>query len=222
MSNANFNVPAAIANPPKIRVNGFYLNVFDIIGRRLPTAAESGDPNFLGGRVYDNLGEQTIYGGELELNAYPTDKIQIWANFSYKDGKVGEKDSVLNSSGTVITIDEIPFMENITANAGITFKLLDKKLLISPILQYVGEREGYKERKTDPLALYKDTKATLDAYALFNLTVSYKFNEKYKLSVSGLNLFNQTYFYPADVRKNLDYLPGGPGIAAYFKLGYTF
>ena len=204
----------------KIRINGFYLNVFDIIGRRLPTTVESADPNFLGGRVYDNLGEQTIYGGELELNAYPADNIQIWANFSYKDGRVGEKDSVLNSSGTVIAIDEIPFMENITANAGITFKLLDKKLLIVPSFQYVGEREGYLEKKTDPV--YKDTKASLDAYALLNLTASYKFNEKYNLSVSALNLFDKTYYYPADVRKNLEYLPGGPGIAVYFKLGYTF
>ena len=206
----------------KFRINGFYTNIFDLIGRRPATTTELADPNFLGGRVYDNLGEQTIYGGELEVNAYPTDQIQIWANFSYKDGYIGEKDSVLNSSGTVITIDEIPFMENITANLGITFKFLDKKLLIAPSFQYVGEREGYMEVKTDPLALYKDTKATLDAYPLLNLNISYNFNEKYKLSMSGLNLFNKEYFYPADVRKSLENLPGGPGIAVYFKLGYTF
>jgi outer membrane receptor protein involved in Fe transport len=41
-----------------------------------------------------------------------------------------------------------------------------------------------------------------------------------KLSIAGLNLLDEEYFYPEQVRKNLETIPGGPGRGVYVSVGY--
>ncbi|OQX81255.1 MAG: hypothetical protein B6D61_00975 [Bacteroidetes bacterium 4484_249] len=225
------------------RINGYMLDVFDMINRREATQEELDiiDPNMTSTKIYDNLGEQKINGVEVEIKGYPSDVFSFFANFSYKDGQVDDdaaiyynRNVIFNPADTSVTLeggdkfDKIPSMENITANAGISFKF--GKLAISPNFQYVGKKEGFIYVKKvykqdiygDKAAKYTiDSLVTVDPFGLLNLVVSYQFNNNINLSLSARNLLNAEYFYPEDVRKNLATIPGGPGISFFFKLSYN-
>lgn len=195
----------------KVRVNGFMLDIIDLINRRPATAQEIQiiDPNLPSTMIYDNLGKKKIQGVELELTGYPTDYISFWANLSYKDGEM------LNDDDSV-TCDYLPFIEKTTANAGVSFKLFNKKLTISPNFQYVGERSGTLVTDTT------NTIQTIDAYSLINCSISYKFNNNLTTSITLHNITDEEYFYPEDVRRKILTIPGGPGFGAFVKLKYTF
>ena len=191
----------------KVRVNGFMLNVIDIMARRDVTAEDAAiNPLLIAGKIYDNLGEHKIQGVEFELNGYPTDKINFFINFSYKEGKRYDEDG--NE-----THDYIEYMENLTSSGGISFKF--GKLTISPNYTYVGEREG--TLVSDP-----NTFVSVDAYTLINLAANYKFTDKFNVSLSARNILDEEYWYPETSRRKMLKLPGGPGRALYFKLGFKF
>ncbi len=198
-----------ITNRYKIRLNGYYLNVFDIIQRRDATQEELNiiDPNMTATKIYDNLGEQEIMGLEAEVHAYPTDYLSFFANYSYKEGKIFEGDSTVS--------DYIPFMENHTFNGGFTLSIFNKRLSISPNYQYVGERKGTLISKPDSIF-------SVDAFGLLNVNVSYKASEKVTISLIARNITDEMYFYPEDVRRNIPVIPGGPGASAFVKLHYRF
>jgi len=196
----------SIAEKYILRINGYMLNVVDIINRRAATQEELNiiDPNMPSTLIYDNLGEQKLQGVEMEINGYPSETFEFFANFSYKDGEVINEDTT--------TYDYIPFMEKIIVNAGFSVKF--DKFTISPNIQFVGEREGTLAAKPD--SLY-----SVDAFNLLNLVVNYQFNDKLNLSVSARNLLDEEYFYPEDVRRKIAVIPGGPGMSVFFKLRYN-
>ena len=213
----------------KIRLNGFHNKVSGLINRRSASPAEVLiiDPSgkMTNTLIYDNSGKQTIYGAELEFMGYPTNYLSIWLNASYKDGFY----KTLNSSKVDTTLDFIPYMEHLTFNAG--FQLKVKKFTIAPNVQYVGERVGYLAADK----YYKYPK-TIGAYTLVNLVVSYKINEYATFTVIGKNLFDVTYYYPEELRKesvpvagvtdlsklNPVMLPGGEGRMLMGKITVKF
>ncbi len=194
----------------KVRINGFFNIIDDIITRRSASAAELLiiDPsgNMASTLVYDNFGSQKIYGFEMEAIGYPTEKINFWANLGYKNGEFDTK-SPLTAADT--TFNYIPFMEKVTANVGLSFKI--GNLTISPIYHYVGKREGYLRNLVSDIQ-------TVDAYGLVNLNVSYRVSHRLTLSVMGKNLTNETYFYPEEVRREILTIPGGSGLGVFGKI----
>ncbi len=189
----------------KLRINGFILNVFDMIARRDATATDKAISPLIGNaKIYDNVGQQKISGVEIELNGYPTNTISFFANFSYKDG------SRYDDNGNQ-TYDFIENMEHITANAGLSFKL--DKLTISPNFQYVGDRKGTLVSKPNEML-------TVDGFGLLNIAATYMLNYNLQLSFSTRNIFNKEYWYPETSRRNMQQLPGGPGRSIYVKLSY--
>ena len=201
-----------IATHYKIRSNGFYNIITDIITRRRATEGEllTIDPsgNMTSTLVYDNLGSQHIYGFEIEALGYPTEKVSFWGNFSYKEGKFNTKSPI---TGADTTLNYIPFMEKVTANFGVSLKL--GRINITPYYQFVGKREGYLGNNVSEIK-------TVDAYGLVNLNVSYRISHKIVVSIIGKNLTNKTYYYPETVRREILTIPGGPGVGVFGRVTF--
>jgi iron complex outermembrane receptor protein len=180
----------------KFRVNGFYTNVIEIIGRRQPLSNES---NLVGSAlIYDNLGDQTISGVEAEIHGYPTKTLEFFVNCSYKQGVNDETD------------EDIDYLENLTGSGALTWKPT-QGFGVTPSFEYVGERKG-------TLSNGKENK--VDAFALINLSVRYQLSEELQVSTSVRNMFDVEYKYPEWVRKNLRTTPGGPGRSVFVTLSY--
>jgi len=201
-----------IAKRFKFRINGFYNTIDDIITHRPATASELLiiDPSgaITSTLVYDNLGQQTIYGFEAEIFGYPTEKIHFWGNISYKEGQFKTTSPI---SGVDTTLNYIPFMEKITANIGATLRF--GNFSISPYYQFVGKREGYLGNAVNNIQ-------SVDSYGLINLNIIYKVSNNTLVSILGKNLTNETYYYPEEARREILTIPGGPGIGIFAKLTF--
>jgi outer membrane receptor protein involved in Fe transport len=190
-----------------LRINGFYLNTFDQILRR-PLGSDSLVLGHNRGRIYDNAGEQQIYGGELEVNGMVNKYISFFANASYRDGIDKETD------------EELPYFINFTANAGASVTLLDK-IRISPNMQYVGPNEGTLGSGTP--SMYEDGQdVSIDGYMLLNMVLQYKPAERLSFIGEVLNITGAEYYYPERIRRFIPKLPGGPKQSFYLKIRYEF
>lgn len=196
-----------ISQKVAVRLNGFYLNTKDQILRR-PLGSDSTILGHSSGLIYDNAGQQEIYGTELEVNGVVNKQLTFFANASYRDGK--DKDSG----------DDLPYFIRYTANAGATVNLFEK-IRITPTLQYVGPNEGSLGANTPPM--YEDfQEVNIDGYALLNMVVNYQPAANLELAMELNNLTNNKYYYPERIRRQIPRLPGGSGLAAYFKIAYHF
>ncbi len=190
-----------------LRINGFYLNTFDQILRR-PLGSDSLILGHNNGLIYDNAGEQHIYGGELELNTMVHKNVALFANASYRDGE--DKD----------TNEDLPYFIHFTGNAGATVTLFDK-LRFSPTIQYIGPNTGTLGATTP--SLYEDgQEVNIDGYMLLNFVLQYKPSEKLTFAAEVNNLTGTKYYYPERIRRFIPKLPGGPQQAFYLKLKYEF
>jgi outer membrane receptor for ferrienterochelin and colicins len=203
----------------KLKVNGFYTTVYDLITRRQPTGVEISDynsthttPFTTSTRLYDNLGQLTEHGFEAEIAGYPTKWFSFWANMSYKSGNF--KTKVIDPSNTAVlkdtTYNFLPYSQKVTYNLGLSAKLFNKKLNIAPNFQWVGSNIGVLEFNGTTVK-NNSTTFKVGAYGLLNLTISYEITKNFKLSVYGTNLADKVYYYPELVRKKLQTIPGGPG-----------
>jgi len=216
----------AIASKYKLRINGFMNTIEDIISRRGTSPEDTIiNPEVANALIYDNLGKQHISGGEIEIIGYPSDFLSFWANASYKTGTFDTK----NAAGQDTTLSFIPYMEHITANAGIAVKPI-KNINISPNIQYVGERTGYL--KVDK---YYQHPIKIAPYMLLNMRIAYRISDNVSIELSARNLLDKNYVYPEEVRReaqgsNVDangnpipvVIPGGPGRAFYGTIRVNF
>lgn len=207
----------------KVKINGFYLQIFDVINRRPATPEEINtinQPGMSSTSVYDNLGKQNIFGAEAEFNAYPTDYLNFFINGSYKDGEVFDIPSkTATKKDTLVSYDYLPFVEKYTATAGFTFKY--KAFNFTPSFLMVGSKEG--PFASNAIAPFKaDSINKINAYTLLNLNLTYQFPQNIKLTISIRNLLDEKYYYPEDVRRRIAVVPGGPGRAIFFKISYGF
>jgi len=226
-----------IASKGYIRLNFFNNEIIDIISRRRATIEEAALTSDSLSMIYDNVGERAIYGFEFEFLYKFGKNFGLWGNFSYKDGKVDENSTIFHSQtvsynpmDTTVSLsggteeDFIPYMENIIANAGISYHY--KNFSIWSSIQFVGEKEGYKISKVSESSGgvtydYSVNKlSTTDAYQLLNLKLDYQLNQNIKTSLIINNLLDNEYYYPEDVRKNLAVIPGGPGRSIFLKITY--
>lgn len=195
-----------IGKKHNLRLNGFFTEVSDLIGRRPGTPDETDEVG--SARVYDNLGDQTLYGAELEFSGYPLERFNYFANISCKEGTEGD-------SG-----EDIEFIERITANAGFSWRVRNW-LNLSPNAQYLGGREGFD---------LEGDRISVDGYFLLHLTLMSRVAEDLGLTLNFRNILDEKYAYPEHIRRrevSTDYggpmtIPGGPGRSLYFEASYGF
>ncbi len=205
-----------------LSLNGYYLIVKNLIGRRPLTSAELAETNVpwsgssAGSMVYDNIGNSHYYGGELEITGSPTNWISFFFNMAYVDGKEETKE-LDSTTGKFVWSDEndIPFIAHLTANAGIS-TTLSGRFIATLAAQYVGSREGkLLDSSTNEPTIPFD----VDAYTLIKLNLRVKMPYNMEASLTLNNLLNESYSYPETVRRNIGEIPGGPGLSAFFSIG---
>ncbi len=180
-----------------IRVNGFMTKVSDVIGRRAKTQADIDATGEVGGSIYDNLGAINITGVESELRGYPMEALSFFINMTFKTSVDDDTD------------EDVPFTSNIASSGGVTYKGISK-LSISPNYQFVGERANELAAPT----------VTVDPFFLLNLRVGYQLSEQLEIALVGQNLLDEEYFYPEQVRGNIETIPGGYRRAMFVSMSY--
>ncbi len=178
-----------ISNKHTFRINAFHMDISQIIARRPTTPQEQID--FFGGSspfVYDNLSIQEITGIEAEFSGYIDPKVSYFINGVIKDGA--------DASG-----NDIHYFSNMTASGGISAELFNGNTKVSPNFVYIGEREG---------KLQSGAHSKVDPYALVNLVVRQKMSDHVIFSITLSNVLDTEYFYPEQVRRNIETIPGGP------------
>jgi iron complex outermembrane receptor protein len=199
----------------KLRVNYFITDVIGIINRRNMTAQEMAliGPFATGAKLYDNLGDQSVKGIELDFTAYPVDNLNLFGNFSYKKGK----DKTTNT--------DLLYLEDITYNLGLTWDFYN--FTFTPTIQFIGDRKGKLVSKKNPnlwtvLDRSDSLNFTLNSYTLMNLNIQYKVTDRLNINAAIKNIFDVEYFYPEYVRRNIPYIPGGPQRSFNLGVGYRF
>lgn len=115
-----------------------------------------------------NIGKAVIKGAEANLSLKLTQNLNLKANYTYLDPEDKEKEKYL--------------IYKPSHKAGATLEYLWKNFSILADYVYTGERFA------DLLNTQK-----LKSYSLFNLSVNYSFNPKFKFYLRIENLFNANY-----------------------------
>ncbi|MCK5916299.1 MAG: TonB-dependent receptor, partial [Deltaproteobacteria bacterium] len=132
---------------------------------------------------HQNIGDATVFGGELELNIYPTDNLMVYFNPSYTKATVG-KDKLKNKSHG-IKGNDLPDTPRWLLKGGFIYNY--KRFTISPSIKYVDTRYGDI-----------DNREKVDSYTTIDLMAGYKFDNLWEFKEANLeieftNLFNQKY-----------------------------
>jgi iron complex outermembrane receptor protein len=132
-----------------------------------------------------SVDRSTIRGAEIQLTAMPVPRLTARMNVSYLDGHV--VDGTLN--GLNIRGNQLPFNPKFTANANITWQVLNTAA--GKLSLFVAER--YVTRQFTDLVENKneqiDTYATTDARATFDFS-----QLPLTVSVFGRNLTDKLYY----------------------------
>ena len=198
-----------------IKFNAFYLesaNLIDLWPANQDERNQLLSEGLIPGTVYRNSNLRKIRGVEFEMRSTFSDKIGLWGNISYKEGKI------IDENTDTIMYNYLPFVEKFTANAGFHVVMWDR-LTIAPNMQYVGDRSGYITVKNDQGQMVEKWN-DVPAYTLYNINIWCRTTQKLKLGLSIHNILNTTYYYPEDIRKHIKTIPGGPGRSIYVKLSY--
>ncbi|MCK4662338.1 MAG: TonB-dependent receptor [Bacteroidales bacterium] len=201
-----------------IRINGFYtktdmeisrraLDSLDLVKLNSEEGYGTGSMEWKKGAIYENKEGNTYQGIEMSFQGVPTSYLLFKCNLSYKFGKDAD-DNDLNCFAPIL------------ANLGITIKPV-KKISISGNLQYISEREIHYKAMY-PWNTWPEGDHTIDSYTLISAKLSFLPQENLAFSLIGKNLMDVEYNYPEYIRKGIPYIPGGPGRALYFEIGYRF
>lgn len=169
------------------RANGFYImnnNIIDIY-----------DPDG-GGSVgnYLNLGNTESFGGELELYAYLSKKINLFTNGSYHITSFSWSDSpdIKDAERTYIETrgdDIIHNIPKLRINAGANFT-------ISKFTVMMGANYGSGASANNRFTSEGLRSANIEPYVLGNFSFAYKPIEKLSIRISGNNIGNIKYSDP--------------------------
>ncbi len=201
-----------------IRINGFVTKTDKEIGRRTLDSLDlanlnsevgfgTGSMTWTKGAIYENKKGNTYQGIELSFQGVPTSYLHFHGNMSYKMGKD-------------VDDNDLKCFAPILANFGFTIKPV-KKVNISANLQYISEREIHY-KAIFPWNTWPEGDHTIDSYTLISAKLSFIPQENLIFSLIGKNLMDVEYNYPEYIRKGIPYIPGGPGRALYFEIGYKF
>jgi iron complex outermembrane receptor protein len=133
---------------------------------------------------YQNVGDATAYGSELELNFYPSKNVIVYFNPSYTDMSF---DDDLKRGDKIVKIEgnQIPDTPKWIIKSGLIYTI--NNVEISPTLKWIDSRYG------DAL-----NKERIDDYAVVDLNLRYTINDFWRLREAkvGLelsNLFDKKY-----------------------------
>ncbi len=153
---------------------------------------------------YQNVGDATAYGFELELNLYPAKNLIVYFNPSYTDMSF---DDDFEKGGSVLKIkgNQIPDTPKWMIKSGLIYTI--KNLEISPRVKWIDSRYG------DAL-----NKEKIDDYALVDLSLAYTIDDFWVLKEARIglelrNLFNERYvgaIVASDTGTGAEYYAGPP------------
>jgi len=144
-----------------IKLNTYYLNNKDQIHAQNPT------------HTFQNNGDNSLYGYELEYkNVFPNDD-QFYFNYSY----VGGENVASELASSAKNLAKAYYIHNI-----------NDVLSVSAIAKYVDEK----------LRIEADLRDKVDSYALLDLSVNYQIRpSNIDINFSVSNLFDEIYFLPS-------------------------
>ena len=158
---------------------------------------------------YQNVGDATTYGFELELNFYPSKNLIVYFNPSYTDMSFDDDfkrgDKTLKIEG-----NQIPDTPKWIVKSGLIYTI--NNFEISPTVKWIGSRYG------DAL-----NKERIDDYAVVDLNLGYTIDDFWglreaKIGLELNNLFNKRYvgaIEASDTGTSADYYAGSPFTAIF-------
>lgn len=148
---------------------------------------------------YINAKGRDVYGIEAEHYFIANKNFELMLNCSYMNGKDND------------TSEELKYIANYSANAVLSYNLFHN-LKISVANQYIGAKE---------YNLNNGENGEIERYNLVNGMLKYKSGSStWMFQVK--NLFDEDYFFPEQIRKNIAELPGGAGSSYYLTYKYIF
>ncbi len=183
-----------------VRLNGYYTEIGNLIGRRHLTWWEKDQLDTEEGIIYDNTDNQRAYGVELEFKVSPSRKLDLFFNASCRTtrDRMSEK--------------EVDYVANLLFAGGLTWEIPSLKAEISPNFYYVGKREG---------TAADGNRYVYDPYFIFNLRVGFRLLRNLDINLIGKNLLNKKYYYPEMTRnRNGVSLPGNVPASVFVQLAY--
>jgi outer membrane receptor protein involved in Fe transport len=155
-----------------------------------------------------NGGAAVAKGLEFELQAYPTDALQLGATFGYTDGELTENLPVLNDG---LDGDKLPYVPeySMSLNARYEFPFLTSKGgagFVSGDLMFQGDQSS-RLRPTDP------TYREIDSYSLVNLRIGVDTDSGWT-AIAGIdNVLDEdettAYTFNGNSQPNVGYVPPG-------------
>jgi len=164
---------------------------------------------------FQNVGDATAYGFELELDLYPSKNLIIYFNPSYTDMSF---DDDLKRGNSVLKIkdNQIPDTPKWIIKSGLSYMI--KNFEISARVKWIDSRYG------DAL-----NKEKIDDYAVVNLNLEYAIDnfwvlKKARVGLEVSNLFDKRYvgaIVASDTGTGAEYY-AGPPFTAIFTLSGKF
>ncbi len=153
---------------------------------------------------YQNVGDATAYGFELELNLYPSKNLIVYFNPSYTNMSFDD-DFKRGNSVLKIKDNQIPDTPKWIVKSGLSYTI--KNLEISPRVKWIDSRYG------DALNREK-----IDDYAVVDLNLGYTIDnfwvlKEAKVGLELSNLFNKRYvgaIVASDTGTGAEYYAGSP------------
>ncbi|MCD6562030.1 MAG: TonB-dependent receptor, partial [Deltaproteobacteria bacterium] len=158
---------------------------------------------------YQNVGDATSYGFELELNFYPSKNLIVYFNPSYTDMSFDD-DFKRGDKTLKIKDNQIPDTPEWIVKSGLIYTI--NNFEISPTVKWIDSRYG------DAL-----NKEKIDDYAVVDLNLSYTIDDFWglreaKVGLELSNLFNERYvgaIEASDTGTGADYFAGSPFTAIF-------
>lgn len=126
------------------------------------------------GTSFDNVGEQEGYGLEYEVNYKPTNKINLMADYAYRETRVKK------------TGQEVPDAPKHLAHAGANWNFVAKWTVDAEIF-WVGERKR----------AVGDTRDDISDYTTVNMSLINQINKETTINISARNLFDTKSYNPS-------------------------
>ena len=165
-----------------------YLNRLDNMIRAASTSPAvsdfipGGDISFT--QRYENVGKLVSYGGDLTVEYFTPTKwgdMNIWANYSYVDGKLDRTDSSDPSTG-------LPLTAKHKVKAGATLHYKDW-LTVTPMMRWIDNTNHYSTVSAGSGELRQ-----IPSYFLVDLHASAKIHDQVTAYVTVENLLDRRYY----------------------------
>jgi iron complex outermembrane receptor protein len=193
-----------------VRLNGaVFLNKYQemIFTNQTPT------PNSVLNATPVNAGDGEFRGAELEVNAYPIDRLRVDLSASYLDF---ELKSIGATGATIagITLDsKSPYAPEWKGSASVQYEIpLAGAGSLTPRLDFSYQSSFFSAVDNDP-------RARVDGYSLLNGRIAWRSeDESWELALSGTNLTNE-YYYLNKIRYPIGVVIGQPAAPREWKIG---